>query len=325
MTSKKTSVLITGIAGSIGQAVASRLVRDSHRVVGLDVAGLPSNMAGLVSTHNVGSIADNDFLDRALTEADAVVHLAGWVHAVPRNEQEKRKVFSLNHEATGEIARICEQSDKRLVFASTVAVYGDAAAGRLSEDSPARPSTAYGESKLLAERHVLDAGGTVLRLPMVYGAHDRGNMARMIRAIRKRRFVVPGEGKAPRTFAGRWNVAEAIACALENDEARGRTFLVTDDEDTTLAELCDLIAELAGCGRPLRVPSAIVAGAALTGSALKRLLKRGMPVDWSSYRKLARELSFDGSRIREVLGYRPAKSLRDGLEEEVSWLVERDA
>lgn len=325
MNKEKTTALVTGIAGSIGEAVATSLSKRGFLVHGYDLAKPPASLDGIVAKIHVGDITDRSALERAIDEVGSVVHLAGWVHAIPRSEQEKKKVFSINHEATRDIARICKQSDTRLVFASTVAVYGDAATGRLTEDTPTSPSNAYARSKLLAEEHVVDAGGTVLRLPMVYGARDRGNMARMIHAIRRGRFVVPGRGRALRTFVGRWNVAAAALCALESDKARGCTYLVTDDEDVTLAKLCDLIAELAGCRRPLHVPSAVVAAAALMGAGLKRLLRRNMPVDWSSYRKLIRDLSFDGHRIRDELGFKPAKTLRDGLQEEVSWLMGRDA
>jgi nucleoside-diphosphate-sugar epimerase len=201
-----------------------------------------------------------------------------------------------------------------------VAVYGEEIEGQINEETAISPQTPYAKSKLEAEHIVLSTGGVVLRLPMVYGANDRGNMAKMIKAIKNGRFVVPGRGDSLHTFAGRWNVARAVLCALSQEEARGRTFLVTDDENVKLGELCDIISDLCGRRRPLRVPWLLVAGAALLGSGLKKLTRRNLPIEWSSYAKLTRSLTFDGRKIRQELGYRPVKTLRDGLKEEVDWL-----
>ena len=325
MSERKNAVLITGIAGAIGQATAILLNGENHEIAGLDTAELPASLEEMVKTHELGSITDTALLERALGDADTVVHLAGWVHVVPRNEEENRKVFEINHKATREIARLCRESDKKLVFASTVAVYGDESSGRLSEESPTSPSTAYAQSKLLAEKHVLDAGGTVLRLPMVYGARDRGNMARMIKAIKKGWFVVPGKGAALRTFVGRWNVAEAVLYALRSSVSAGKIYLVTDNEDVRLWDLCNTIARLCGCRRPWRIPSVVVGAGALAGSAFEVVLRRNMPLSRPSYRKLTRDLAFDGSKIRNELGYKPIKTLEEGLKEEIDWLLAEEA
>lgn len=317
-------VLVTGIGGGIGLAVAEVLGKNGYQILGYALLVTHQEQIRWVERQHVGCTTDIEKVSEVVRECDSVVHLAGWVHRLARNEEEKRKVFEINTKATANIAKICKENGKKLVFASTVAVYGDDVSGELTEDTPTAPSTPYGESKLLAERHVLDAGGTVLRFPMVYGANDRGNMARMIRAIKKGWFVVPGKGKATRTFCCRWNAAEAIRLCLEKEEARGKVYLVTDEEDTTLGELADKIARLSGVRKPFRVPRPLIAGGALAGSVLKRLARRGMPLDWSSYSKLVRDLSFDGSKIRRELGYKPLKTLEEGLKEEIDWLAEEE-
>ena len=104
----------------------------------------------------------------------------------------------------------------------------------------------------------------------------------------------------------------------------GRIEFHTDDEDTTIGELCDMISELIGCKKSYRLPTPIVAGAAMAGSILGKLIQRNNLMDWDSFKKITRDLSFDSSRIRDGLGYHPLKTLREGLREEIDWLLSQD-
>jgi UDP-glucose 4-epimerase len=314
-------VLVTGAQGAIGNAVSCTLRTQGALVSGMDLVPLVESDSGLFHGYYVSDVREKRNLEKAISDVEVVIHLAAWVHRLPKTREDVSMLYDLNVGATKTICGLCEKAKKRVVFASTVAVYGEEVEGQLNEDSAISPRTPYAKSKLEAEHIVLSIGGVVLRLPMVYGAGDRGNMARMIMAIKKGFFVVPGRGDALHTFVGRWNVARAVLCVISKEAARGRTFLVTDDENIKLGELCDLISDLCGRSRALRVPSALVAGAALLGSGLKRLTLVSVPMEWSSYVKLTRNLTFDGSRIRQELGYRPAKTLRDGLKEEVDWLL----
>ena len=313
-------VLVTGVNGCIGSAAAALLAEKGFSVVGFDIQPLRKNLERFCTDNILGDITDSRQIETAVGACDFVVHLAGWVHAVPKNEKEIRKVFEINHEATGNLASICKIKEKRLVFASTVAVYGDEVSGTLDETTPTNPTSAYGQAKLLAERAVIEAGGVTLRLPLVYGAYDRGNMTRMIRSIRQGWFVIPSNGAAAKTFAGRWNVASAIYCALAAPRAAGEVFLVTDEETTTLKELGDLIAEIYGCRKPLSLPSPLLTGVAAISSGIETATGLHLPLSFASYRKLTRNLIFDGRKIRSELGYSPLRSLKEGLEEQIEWI-----
>lgn len=312
-------VLITGALGSIGDATARILGGTGMEVAGFDSNSPDQNVRKKFTHFSVGDIRDMACLEPAVGRADAIVHLAARVHSIPRSELEVNETFSVNQHATEKLCENCEKRGKRLVFVSTVAVYGSKANGALDENSPVAPDSPYARSKVAAERAVLSIGGFVLRLPMSYGAKDRGNMLRMIRGIDKGYFVLPGRGTAKRTFVGRWNVARAIELAVRAGKEKSGAYLVTDDETITVGDLANMIARLLGVRRPSRVPRPVLAAAAMAGSAISMIARRSMPLEWASYVKLTRDLTFDGTKIRRELGYQPMKSLQEGLKEEIDW------
>ncbi len=315
-----TRVLVTGVNGCIGRAVVEKLGSHGARIIGMDALQIHKEIHSYIERYIEKDIRDLESLGRLVEEADVVVHLAAYVHKKIETEKDVRAAFSVNQESTEKLSEYCEKKSKGIVFTSTVAVFGEEATGHVSDQTPVAPKTPYGISKARAEQAVLKAGGTILRLPMVYGANDKGNMARMIHAIAKGFFVIPGRGEAKRTFVGRWNVAHAVALAIRAGKSKSGIYLVTDDETVTLAELADKIATMLGVRKPIRVPRALIATAAAGGTMLSKLLRRNMPIDWGSYSKLTRDLTFDGTKIRRELGYSPVKSLDEGLREEVEWV-----
>lgn len=179
-------VLVTGANGFIGQALVRRLLasgvggRPVTRVVACDLAlgGLPpdARIEGLA-----GSIADAGVLEHALrTPVDMVFHLA----SVPGGAAEKRPELGrrVNLDATLHLLDLLRGHGHgpRLIFASTVAVYGDALPAVVDEDTPARPAMSYGAHKLAAEVLIADAArrGWVracsMRLPGVVARPGEG-------------------------------------------------------------------------------------------------------------------------------------------------------
>jgi nucleoside-diphosphate-sugar epimerase len=172
-------VLVTGAGGFVGRALVRRLLREGldgrvlRRLVVADLAlaGLPGD-ARLRCVE--GSIAEPAVVARALAEpVDVVFHLA----SVPGGASERDPALSraVNLDATQHLLdRLRGQGGApRLVFASTVAVYGDPLPPRVDEDTPARPALTYGAHKLASEILIADATrrngvrGLSLRLPGV--------------------------------------------------------------------------------------------------------------------------------------------------------------
>lgn len=174
-----TTVLVTGAAGFIGSLLVQRLLKtgiggrpiETLVVSDLALQSLPDDRR-LVSVE--GSIAQGDVLDRATAVApDVVFHLASVPGGVSERDPDLGR--RVNLDATAELLLRLRAPGRspRLVFASTVAVYGDPLPARVDEDTPAAPAMSYGAHKLAAEVLIADAArrGWVqacsLRLPGV--------------------------------------------------------------------------------------------------------------------------------------------------------------
>lgn len=191
-------VLVTGAGGFIGKVLVRRLLAGG--VAGRPVSGLIAcdlALDGLADDGRVqtvaGSIAETGVLERALAEpVDVVFHLA----SVPGGAAERDPLSArrVNLDATLRLIELlAAQGDApRLVFASTVAVYGHPLPPQVNEATPARPAMSYGAHKLAAEILIADAvrRGSVracsLRLPGVVARPDAG--AGLVSAFMSRLF-----------------------------------------------------------------------------------------------------------------------------------------
>ena len=302
-------VLVTGAAGCLGRAVLARLAARGHEARGHDLAAAPP---GAVAT--AGWVRGDLFaagLDGAAATCDAVVHCAALVHRPDVRDPaayERINVDGTRHVL--DVARDAGVAPGRCVTASTVGVYGRDHDLDADEDSPVAPVTPYAASKLRAETLVRERGGVVLRFPVLYGPGDRGNVAQLMRAIARGRFVLPGPCDRPRSLGAAATAAEGLVLALERGAAG--LFLITDDHDLTVSELAAGLAEALGARPPARVPYPPVWLAAALGSALAAAGLRA-PLTLDALRKLTTRLTFSCARAKAMLGYRPVVAPRDGL------------
>ncbi len=157
-------ILVTGGAGNMGRTLAQALWAKGHSLRILD---LPSCDFGFfdgwerVRIH-AGDILDGAFVREAVRGADWVFHLAAILP--PASEADRRRTFRVNVEGTRSLAEAVAGagggSRPRLVFASSVSVYGDTSGttGLITSDHPPRPNDLYAESKVEAERVLADSG-----------------------------------------------------------------------------------------------------------------------------------------------------------------------
>lgn len=176
-------VVVTGAAGFVGRALVARLLRVRRvgprplgALTALDLAFAEAVPAGV---HRLeGSIADPAVVARAFAEpVDLLIHLA----SIPGGsaEQQPQAAREVNLHGTLHLLDACERQVAqggpvpRVVFASTIAVYGAAMPAIVDDDTPTRPAMAYGAHKLMGEIALADATrrgacvGISLRLPGV--------------------------------------------------------------------------------------------------------------------------------------------------------------
>lgn len=319
-------VAVTGGTGCLGRPLIRRLIEDGREINLL----IPENESDGLLSDGIrivrGTVNSPAALDSLTSGCETIFHLAGKVHVIPGSKSEEEEFFRINVEGTRLLLQAAARNKVgRIVFYSTVGVYGKDADFAGDERSPCSPVSAYALSKLKAEELVLLSGsggpeGVVLRFPVVYGPLDRGNVASLISAVKQRRFFIPGNGLNLRSMINCENAAHAAVLAGFHRAAAGRVFCVTDGVEYSFTTIIEAICRaLEVRWDPPRVP---LPAAQLLGKLGDFAAKLGLPfpLDTAKVRKLSGSLTFSCSKARGLLGYEPRKSLDQGLKAEVAWL-----
>ena len=284
-----------------------------------------------------GALHDLDALRNAAKDTDTVFHCAAKVHD---STSPDAAFFHVNREGTQNLLNACSSQNAippRFVFFSTVAVYGDDTPKRgLPEYPQPCPQTPYAASKVEAEARVAKwarrnhsrAPYTILRVATVYGPRDRGNLARMMKAIAQNRFLMVGNGRNLKTCA---NVENVVAAAIAVSKLeRPTSIVVADPAPVTLRELHDAMHTAlveAGWKFPPRrlpalslpVPVALALSAGVTGAA--RLAGRKSPLTPSQVKRLASDNVYQTERLSTITGYFPQATLSQGMLDAAKWLI----
>jgi UDP-glucose 4-epimerase len=228
---------LTGATGFIGQYLLRELPKRGYRLRVLlrRPAAVPLETASAM----IGDLARPQNMSAALESVDAVIHSAGLAPAMSGVPQDDYRV--LNTEATIGLARAARRAGaKRFVFLSSIrAQCGPTADTVLTEAAEPRPTDAYGQSKLAAERGLaeLDLDWVSLRPALVYGPGVKGNVAQLMRLARSP-FPLPlGSLRARRSLLALENLLAAIETVLAAPGPLRRAFIAADPQPLTVAEM----------------------------------------------------------------------------------------
>lgn len=326
---KQMKLAVTGGTGCLGRPLVERLIVDGAF---LKLLILPNDPPLSYPDNKVDSITGDlnspEALDLLCLDCEVVFHLAGMVHSIPGTKGEEQEFYQVNAEGTRNLLEAAKKNKvKRVVFYSSVGVYGKDADFHGDELSPCQPLTAYAKSKYQAERLTLNSfnnggpEGVVLRFPVVYGLLDRGNVAALIKAVKKKQFFYFGEGNCLRSMISSRNAAEAAVRAAFEAKAANEIFCVTDGRDYTMNELVDCICCALGLyRRPYHVPVSAAKMGGKVGDLLEKVMRFSLPINSDRVRKLSRPLTFSCEKAKRVLGYEPVETLGEGIKREVDWI-----
>lgn len=248
-------VLVTGGAGYIGSVLSKVLLERGYRVTVVDNFLYRQNSLLDCCAHDDfhvvrGDCRDERMMTELLRDADIVIPLAALVGA-PLCNQDRVGAVTVNLEAIQMLCKLTSQQ-QWLVFPVTNSGYGIGQPGiPCTEDSPLRPISLYGETKVKAERAVLDRGNAItLRLATVFGASPRMRMDLLVndfvwRAVHDRAVVV-FEGHCKRNYIHIRDVVRAFLHAIDHFESmKDRPYNVgLDDANLSKIELCREIQRL---------------------------------------------------------------------------------
>lgn len=307
--------LVTGGAGFIGSHLADRLIGDGHRVVILDneSTGRRENVPA-EALYLRGDVTNPADVRRAFrTQLDGVLHVAGQASTI-RSFDEPGQDLRVNAVGTLNILQAClEHRVPRLLFASSMTVYGHPGRVPTPETEPCRPVSYYGVAKYAAERYAMATMArrdldfcfavTAFRMFNVYGERQRldnpyqgvvgifiGNL------LRAEPITIFGDGQQSRDFVHIDDVVTAWCLALPAEAAAGQVFNLGMGERRSINTLVD--TALAALGRS----------------------RQTYPVRYGPERPGdQRHMQADVSRLRQVLGWAPAVDFATGMRRTVQW------
>jgi UDP-glucose 4-epimerase len=312
-------VLITGGGGFVGSHLADTLVSQNHEVTALDLSSslkvkhLQTNPR---FRYIEADIFDQDLLEGLVRKADVVYHLAAVV-GVEHYVGDPYKVLNVNVNGTQRVLHAAQKFEKKVVFSSTSEVYGRNPKVPWREDDDRvlgstridrwcySTSKAIGEHFAFAFQKKFDLPVVVVRFFNVYGPRlDRADVGRVIsifagQALRGEDVTVIGDGKQTRAFTYVSDACRALAAAGFEPRAVGKAINIGNDKETTIIELAERMAKLAG-----------------KGSRVKFVKQED--VYGNSYEDIPRRVP-DITLQREILKVEPKVGLDDGLRETLAW------
>ncbi|MDA3833060.1 MAG: SDR family oxidoreductase [Spirochaetales bacterium] len=328
LTTHQSTWLITGVAGFIGSNLLETLLKLNQKVVGLDnfSTGFQHNFAevqSLVSdeqwqrfTFIEGDIRSLDDWTLACTGVDYVLHQAA-LGSVPRSIEDP--ITTNENNISGFLNMLVAARDakvKRMVYAASSSTYGDHPALPKVEDNIGKPLSPYAVTKLVNELYADVFARTYgfktigLRYFNILGQRQdpNGAYAAVIpkwfaALIKGEEVFINGDGETSRDFCFIENTVQAnlLAATTENDDAANQVYNVAFGERTTLNELFHLIRELIAPEFP----------ATKDVKPTYRDLRAGD----------VRHSLADISKARNLLGYEPEFSVRDGLAKAAKWYM----
>ncbi|MCS6909673.1 MAG: NAD-dependent epimerase/dehydratase family protein [Anaerolineales bacterium] len=293
--------LVTGAAGFLGAALCNRLVQAGHNVRGLDdlSSGDPARLLPQVHLTR-GDVNDRPKLWTLLQGVDCVYHLAARV-SVPESVLYPREYNAVNVGGTVSVMEAMHDVGvKRVVLASSGAVYGEQSRQPLREDMRPNPRSPYAVSKLAAEYYVRTIGAlwkietVALRIFNAYGpgqplpvAHAPVIPRFLKQALTGGSIVAFGDGSQTRDYVYLDDVLDALVAAATAPTVDQQVINVGSGEETSVRDLLSCLA-------------------AVTGRKLDVIYSRAE--DGGVSRMCA-----DLSLAAEKLGFRPRVGLAEGL------------
>lgn len=296
--------LVTGGAGFIGSHIAQRLVEAGHEVVVLDnfFTGSKANIAALGKDVRVveGDVRSLETVEACTAGCDVVFHEAAIV-SVPFSVERPQESHDVNIQGTLNVLQAARKAGvRRVVYASSAAVYGEEPTLPKTEAMRPEPISPYGVEKLTGEHYLatwsklFGVETVALRYFNVFGPRQdpRSPYSGVIsifvdRILGARPITFFGDGTQSRDFVYVANVVDANMLAATREGISGRVYNVACGKRTTLRELATIVEGAAGRTVP-RVPAEPRAGD-------------------------IRDSLADIARARGELGYAPAIDVEEGL------------
>jgi nucleoside-diphosphate-sugar epimerase len=318
-------VLVTGATGCLGRHLVGELVESGAQVRALARASSDTaHLERLGVEVQRGSLVDPDDLARAVAGTTRVFHAGGLVIDDPTDSSDAlwREIEHVNVRGSELLARAAAAAGvQRLVFVSSLRIFGFGHQRGWTEDGARTPSDLYSRGKTMAEAALLRVGEETglevvnVRPRFIYGRHDRYVLPRLVERVRgPRTAIVRPHALCDITYVR--DCVQALLLAGERPEAVGQSYNITSGETISLGEILTEVGRAMGREvRFVRLPAPVVMGAAASAELGARLVGRQPRLSRPQIRWYLNDHNFSIEKARRELGYAPRYTLRAALEE----------
>jgi len=307
-------ILVTGASGFVGRSLCEALnsqgfsIRKAHRT-----NDYQTGSTGHQENITIGEIGLGTNWGAALQDIDCVVHLAARVHVMREESLDPLSEFMrVNTYGTANLAKqAVKKGVKKFIYLSSIKVNGEETELNhpFTIDSIPNPKDPYGVSKYLAEEYLQTIASrtsmvlTIIRPPLIYGPGVKGNFNSLISAVHHR-VPLPFRGITAnrRSFIALDNLTDFIIRCIKQKAADNQTFLASDGEDLSTAELLQRLGK--AIGKPARlfwVPESILKG---SGYLIKQK---------EIYQRVCKSLQVDIEKTRSIMNWNPSISIDEAL------------
>lgn len=315
------TIIITGVAGFVGSNLASDLLKNNNKVIGIDnfSYGSMNNIHELVKNPNFQFIEGdlNDYSIISKLKGDVLVHLAS--QKIPRYSTSYKTIYD-NSIMMGNVIKKCLDDKIKLVFSSTSDVYGKNVNIPFSEESDLvmgptivkrwayAVSKIYNEHAIIANHEELGLEYTIMRFFGSYGPNQNttwwgGPQAVFIQNILEGKPIeIHGDGLQTRTFTYIKDTVQGVVKCIFEEKAKNEIFNIASepDEEVTISSLAERIVTM------------------MKEDGHSPVLKLIPYATFGNYEDVRRRVP-DINKIKTMLNYKPLYSLNEGLEITIDW------
>jgi len=296
-------IAVFGAAGFVGRNLLDELASTDHHVLACDVATV-DHEASNVEFREV-DITDEEAVDDAVSDADAVAHLAA--HPLPASTEDPKLNAEINVVGTLNILDAARDHDiEKVFFSSASSLVGEVNTVPVPEDHPASPQSPYGVAKHAVEEYLdvynqlYDLDYLVFRFFNVYGPYQYPESGALVpvvlsRLARDEGVFATGDGQQTRDFIYVRDITEFIVEGLESDVAN-EVVNMGRGTDTAILDAIHEMADVVG-----------------VDPEIERKPERPGEID---------DFYADTTKCERLFGRAPDTGFRDGLERTHEWLQE---
>ncbi len=322
-------IAMIGASGFVGTRLIDLLKADSDKYNIKNIDLQPSHFFNDLTV--IGDVRNQEQMDKELAGCDLVILLAA-------QHRDDVTPISLYYDTNvGGMEKTLQAMEKngvkRLVFFSSVAVYGLNKPNPSEDYSPKEPFNHYGKSKLQAEqvaenwfKYHPDWNIDIIRPTVIFGERNRGNVYNLLKQISSGRFLMVGKGDNVKSMAYVGNIVAFVKFMIDNIQTGYNVFNYIDKPDMTMNELVPLVSKVLNKHIPsVHFPYWLGMCGGYCFDLLAKILGKKLTISSVRVKKFCATTQFDSTKALNS-GFVPPYTLAQGLSRtlEFEWVHPRE-